>query len=381
MNETKRNIAPLMSNTTSFAKQHDLNSRNIFNVLYKKNNISVSNKTALFIDKLDFFDPSTSINSESLSQNIFNVSELCYSIKNFSVKTQFNIQKSWALIDVYGEKAQLNHISPKILVSKYFNKIRTKFNTVLFKEWINTSLQPTNVQVETQTNFYDFFSLGLKVASISRFPGFNDLYWQPGGNPNLKSEQTKEIESNLSSNFIYRKLDFSGKISLYKRWITNQIVWIPGEFYWYAQNFKNTQSQGLETEINIKLIASKELTLTTNFKSNYIDAFNIQSPKNQLAYVPRYQYHWNQHFNFKNWSINYGGDYTSFRYVSLDNKYYLPQYILHQLGISKIFNLKSVQLKTNFLIRNLTNIQYQIIALRPMPGRNFELSLTINYKK
>ena len=381
LNETKRNIAPLMSNIKSYAKQYDFNIRNIFSLTYKKDKFTISNKTAVFRDKLDFTDFTTNIFSKSISQNIYNVSELSYTIKNFSIMTQINIQKTWANIDVYGGKVQLNRYSPKLLVSKSIQAIKTKLNAVIFKEWVNNTEQPINLQAETQTKFLTYFILGLKAASISRFPGFNDLYWQPGGNINLKSEQTKEIESNLASSFKLNKFDFFGKVTVYKRWIKNQIVWIPGEFFWYAENFKNTQSKGLESEININYKISKETSLTTNFQSNYIDAFNNDSPNNQLIYVPRYQLHWNQNLNYKNWSLNYGGDYTSFRYVSWDNKYYLPQFILHQLGISKTFNFKSVQLKSNFLIRNLTNIQYQVIALRPMPAKNYELSLIINYKK
>jgi vitamin B12 transporter len=381
INQTNRNISPLMGNTSSFASQYDFNQRNILNFKYLIGKLVFSNKTALFIDNLNFTDSISSINSISVSQNIFNVSELSYTASGFSIVSQLNFQKSFATIDVYNGKVEQNRYSPKLLLSKSIAKLKTKINVVLFKEWINKSQQPINAQAETQTLFLRYFTFGAKAASVSRFPGFNDLYWQPGGNPNLKSEQTKELESNLAIAFKIKSFEFSGKISFYKRWIENQIVWIPGEFFWYAQNFTNSQSKGLESEININYKVSNEFSFTTNFQSNYIDAFNTNSPNSQLIYVPRYQYHWNESVKYKSWSLNYGGDFTSFRYVSWDNKYYLPQFVLHQAGISRTINFNALQIRTNFTVRNIANIHYQIIALRPMPGRNYELSIIINYTK
>ncbi|MFN5627994.1 MAG: TonB-dependent receptor, partial [Bacteroidota bacterium] len=56
LNQTKRNIAPLMSSTASYAKQYDFNLRNILSLKYQKNKFYISNKTAVFRDKLDFTD-------------------------------------------------------------------------------------------------------------------------------------------------------------------------------------------------------------------------------------------------------------------------------------------------------------------------------------
>ncbi|MFN5793873.1 MAG: TonB-dependent receptor plug domain-containing protein, partial [Bacteroidota bacterium] len=332
LNQTKRNIAPLMSSTASYAKQYDFNLRNIFSLKYQKNKFYISNKTAVFRDKLDFTDYSSNIFSESFSSNFYNVSEFNYSVENFSAMAQFNLQKSWAKTNEYLGKAELNRYSPKLLVSHSIKALKTKLNAVIFKEWVNTKQQPTNWQTELQTKLLSYLIVGLKAASVSRFPGFNDLYWNPGGNPDLKSEQTKEFESNISSTVKLNKLEFSGKISAYKRWIQNQIIWIPGEFFWYAQNLNNTKSKGLETEVNFNYNFSNDIKFSSNFQSNYIDAYNTNSPSNQLIYVPRYQYHWDESISYKKWNINYGGDYTSFRYVSQDNKYYLPQYFLHQVG-------------------------------------------------
>jgi hypothetical protein len=134
---------------------------------------------------------------------------------------QFNLQKSWAKTNEYGGRAELNRYSPKLLVSHAIKALKTKLNAVIFKEWVNTKQQRTNWQTESQTKIFNYLIVGLKAASVSRFPGFNDLYWKPGGNPDLKSEQTKEFESNISSTVKLNKLEFSGKISAYKRWIQN----------------------------------------------------------------------------------------------------------------------------------------------------------------
>jgi len=67
--------------------------------------------------------------------------------------------------------------------------------------------------------------------------------------------------------------------------------------------------------------------------------------------------------------------YTSRRYTGTDNETYMPGYNLSNLFLGKEFHLKNFMLSLQLDINNLFDLDYQSIANRPMPGRNYSVTL------
>ena len=77
------------------------------------------------------------------------------------------------------------------------------------------------------------------VAYNYRFPGMNDLYWRPGGNPEVKPEDGYSYDASVA----YRKqlcrgLSLDAEVSGYLMYIDNWILWLPkdgNQWIWTPQ--------------------------------------------------------------------------------------------------------------------------------------------------
>ncbi|WP_198024072.1 TonB-dependent receptor plug domain-containing protein [Pseudidiomarina salinarum] len=76
-------------------------------------------------------------------------------------------------------------------------------------------------------------------------PGFNDLYWPQGGNPDLQDETSYGIQLQWQHMIRDNKVTFSG----YARRLDNLIQWVPDSTGWYsAQNTEEAELRGLRLE-------------------------------------------------------------------------------------------------------------------------------------
>ena len=97
------------------------------------------------------------------------------------------------------------------------------------------------------------YFLKANISRNSKMPAMNDLFWVPGGNPDLKNEYafiyelTYEMKQKISSPLTLRY-----DLSIYRNTIKDMIQWHPGEFsYWTADNIQNVNSMGLESSVSL----------------------------------------------------------------------------------------------------------------------------------
>lgn len=224
--------------------------------------------------------------------------------------------------------------------------------------------------------------LKLNATRNYHFPTLNDLYWVPGGNPDLRPESG--YTGDFTAEYAYSKGIFDGFVSgtAYLSKIDDWIIWRPSEYqYWTAENIKQVFSRGLEfnargtMELNtwkISVSASYAYTKSTN-----TDAMQEgdNSVGKQLIYVPLNKGGVLGTVSFKGFYLNYDWSYVSERYTTSsneDNRHYLPAYSLHNADIGKVINFcKDYSLEVSLRVNNLFNLDYQAILYRAMPGRNY----------
>lgn len=217
------------------------------------------------------------------------------------------------------------------------------------------------------------------------YPTFNDLYWNPGGNPDLlpekatmseiglkyRSKQTKNFQITAEANGFYSLVD-------------NWIIWQPtSSSIWSPTNLKKVENKGIETNLSL---SKKVNQLQFSFKGKYAftKSTNIQlhqqineSLNKQLIYVPEHQFNYMLEIGLKNTQLTYNYRYTSLRYISTDNNWYLPANFISDVALSQKINLsENTKLQLSFRVNNLFNQTYQSIAWRPMPLRNYLFNLT-----
>ncbi len=228
------------------------------------------------------------------------------------------------------------------------------------------------------------------VARNLHQPSMNDLYWVPGGNPDLKhedgltAEASFEIRSSEKSN-----PKFETEFTSYFTHINNWILWQPDAVsrYWKPVNLKQVNSSGLEYMFHVKYELSKciftlqggyTFTAALNKKELYP---NDPTVGKQLIYVPRNSVYGNIAGSYQNWNLTFNTHWVGKRYTSTSNTRYLPDYFVSDLCLSKRFKMVKQEWSLQVSIDNIFDEDYQSVAWQPMPGRSFSVTLRYQFLK
>lgn len=233
----------------------------------------------------------------------------------------------------------------------------------------------------TATVSYSFTYLkGLKISAgyshNYRNPSLNDLYWNPGGNPDLKPEDGKTVDGNLNFTRAFERLSVESQVGAYYSQVSDWIQWKPTSYrYWVPENVSTVTAYG--AEIHLKLNYKLE-RWNFSVSGNYVFSHTTDEDDKQLIYIPLHHANAFADVNWRGWHLSYTMEFTGERKTSMsDNEFYgfrLMPYALHHVSMGKHFWKLDIELKIN----NLTDKDYQAILWRAMPGRSYEVSL--NFK-
>lgn len=234
-------------------------------------------------------------------------------------------------------------------------------------------------------------------ASISRnyrFPTLNDLYFLPGGNPDLRKESGWSYDAGLS--FAVGKAgvySLSGSATWFESFIKDWIIWLPTtKGFFSPDNIKDVHAYGVELKTDLDLALTQELTLGLNGTFSWTPSINKGEPRTpadqsvgkQLPYVPKYSSTVTGRLSWRKWSFLYKWCYYSERFtmssndISLTGK--LPPYFMSNISIEKGLSFKWADISLKGAINNIFNEEYLSVLSRPMPGINFEMFIGITPK-
>lgn len=224
------------------------------------------------------------------------------------------------------------------------------------------------------------------IAKSYRVPTFNDRFWIPGGNPGLKPEKGTNYE--LGAKFRYCDEDFSGniKVNTFYMNIDNWLLWKNGGSIWYAENVQNVESKGLEimTDFNYKFWVFKTVSgINYSFTSTQRveSLINTNALFRQVEYVPKHSGNIFSTSTYKNFDFTIDGNYTGEQFTNEETQNILDARFL--LNFAAGYNLEinnNNKFKITGMINNLLNTDYQANWGYAMPGINYRMSLTYNFK-
>lgn len=227
-----------------------------------------------------------------------------------------------------------------------------------------------------------------------RYPTLNDLYFMPGGNPDLKKESGWTYDAGLS--FSVGKDDvysLSGSVNWFESFINDWIIWLPTtKGFFSPDNIKDVHAYGIETKADLDIALSEDWNLGLDGTFSWTPSINEGEPRSpadqsvgkQLPYVPEYSSTITGRLTWKSWSFLYKWCYYSERFtmssndVTLTGK--LPKYFMSNISLEKIVSLKWADLSFKGAVNNLFNEEYLSVLSRPMPGINFEIFVGISPK-
>ncbi len=383
-----RNLPSSLLTSNNHERQLDESLRTLIQLKGMAKNFQYQLISALIKEQLIYQNNTLKINAKNNSYLIDNRANTKYYLNNkFTLINDVDIKYESAIADGYDAAHKRFNNSWLTGLNINFNRINFSIlNRFLAVNNFNKMLAPS---VGSQLKILKKEKLFLKanVGINYNYPTFNDLYWNPGGNINLKPEEAKMSELSLSyqnkSNKIKLFTTITGFYGIIKDWI----IWQPSTFnYWQPSNIKKVENKGIEASlkilktINTIKIQSKisyAFTQSTNKEvaQNAVD-FSINK---QLIYVPFNKLNYSLLVFYNNFYLNYTYNFTSKRFISTDNNWYLPANFISDLSLSKKIKLKAKRiLNFTFSVYNLFNQAYQSIAYRPMPKRNY--LITISYK-
>jgi outer membrane cobalamin receptor len=390
---TDRNLPSSMLNQQPGLKetQSDESLRTMLNYDHSGGVIKYSLTGAWMMNRLNYANSLVSIDSRNYSQTLTLKGTMERRIAEFTnLKVAVNEDLNYIKSNNYSENTTRNTLA--LTASAERNGGERLGAIFLLREILDTRkfLIP-DFSAGLQYRIIDGSDYFLKanVSRNSKIPSMNDMYWVPGGNPDLKNEYafiyevTGEMNKKISTSF---KVKYD--LSLFRNNIKDMIQWYPGDYsYWTAGNIKSVKSSGLESSFSADysegrfgatLSANYEYTKATTASSGTAHDASIGK---QLIYVPENQancsFRMNYSFLYASWIVTMTGK----RYLTVDNSDYLPGYMLNNMITGFRLKMKGNTVDLNFQIDNIFNVDYQTIAYYPLPGRSYSLKLLIQILK
>lgn len=227
-----------------------------------------------------------------------------------------------------------------------------------------------------------------------RFPTLNDLYFLPGGNPDLRRESGWTYDIGMS--FAVGKEDvysLTGSVNWFDSHVKDWILWLPTtKGFFSPRNVKDVHAYGLEGNGSFNVILGKDWSLALDGTLSWTPSINEGEPMSpadqsvgkQLPYVPEWSSSISGRLLWKRWSLLYKWCYYSKRHTMSSNDISLtgrlPEYYMSNVTIERGVSLKWAELSLKGAINNLFNEEYLSVLARPMPGINFEFFIGITPK-
>lgn len=344
--------------------------------------------SAYLKDKLIYNNETSKIHSNSNTYIYDNkVITSYYLNNNFIIKNNISIRYELARADGFIESH--NRFNNHWLLG--INKQIKRFDASVFNRfvWVGDQTQLISPSIGLQYKLLHNKNLKVKAnAAINyNYPTFNDLYWSIGGNENLTPEKSEMIELGLNYVKTINKSTMNTELTTFYSHVYDWIIWLPtSSSIWSPTNLREVENKGLEYslklntsyhKLKISFNSNYAYTLSTNLKAknNYDNSVN-----KQLIYVPYHQINYLLVLALKNYQFSYTYNYTGKRFISTDNNWYLPANFISNIRLSKTVKINpKTGVDMGFKINNLFNQDYQAMAWRAMPGRNYLFTFTFQF--
>ena len=219
-------------------------------------------------------------------------------------------------------------------------------------------------------------TLNLKGSAGRAFqvPTFNDRFYQPGGNPDLRPEKGWSMDAGI----IWVSQMIEAEFTVFSLYMTDQIVWKPvkDQSYWSPDNVLQVTNHGLETSMKLERRFHSGLRI----HGGALWSFTNSRGTGQIRLVPRHQI---KTFTDLQWhalalqiEVRYSGTQLITDETQENGVRKFPS-ILLLTGQARL-HLHPVTLRLQ--LANLTDKSYEYVPGHPMPPRAVRLDLSFTLR-
>ena len=365
----------LVNATDTKTKYKDFNIRNLIEWKAQFHQFESNLKFAFLSEEYKYYE---SINKDSFT---FGKVETLLAKYNFSYNWEDKL-KITVLLDATQNKgngsdiaAVKRQIGAAGLLLSHAVSNQFYYECTIRKEATSSYNSPILYTIGANYKPFSFYALKANISRNYRIPTFNDLYWVGLGNPELKAERSYQTE--ISNEFSGRHYKVTATV--YHTDIKDLIRWLPGTGGLFSpSNTAKVEVNGLEILLHLdKKIGRNRFDFNGTYA--YTDSEN-KDTGNQLIYVPFHKATAALGYNFRPFSLGYQYLFTGAVFKQSDNN---PNEIVDWYSVSNcnadIDLGRKDTCKIGFKVLNLWNRKYQSVEGRPMPGRNFNVYLILNF--
>ena len=383
--QAAREIPPTTTQTRSETTQRDDLLRTALHWKYSRGKGVIQARAGFFREQIDYREPRSGLRSLTHFHTLIGEVEGQWAVGG-GRQLHLGVNQTFteAHADAYGEPPQQYRGALFAGLRQAFGQWQAQLSAR--QAWADGALLPFVPALGLEGALFDWLTLRTKWTRNFRLPTLNDLYWQPGGNPELKAERGWSQELGLESAWsdATRRLTFS--ITAFNRNIDDWILWTPDAEagYWSAANVASVWSRGLETRLD-GAWHRKDWRIQLRLGYDYIRSTNQRAlerpriePGEQLIYTPEHQAFGRLSIAWRDWSLTYRHTYSGPVQTPTEP---LSGY---QLGYGQLqWQLRRKGFWGTLFLRaeNLWNAAYRVVERRPMPGRHYRAGLRLRWEK
>ena len=275
------------------------------------------------------------------------------------------------------ENAQRSFVSGTFLFSHELSD-KLNYGVNLRQEIVSDYQNPFLFSLNSSYKVAKNYIININGSKNHRVPTFNDLYWSgagASGNLEVLPETSWQVE--IGQTIEVKNIALS--LNAYSITTDNLIQWRPNtQGVWMAMNVQDVSQYGMELGFDWKRKwGNQELV----WESEYAYTKSIDNTtKNQLLYVPEHMLRSNLAYQYKKLVAFYQFLYTGSVYTTTDNSDSLSSYTVGNIGLDYHWpNISGIKFILGLKVNNLFNKNYQNVAYRPMPNRNFQIQLITKF--
>jgi vitamin B12 transporter len=381
-NRAQREVPPLVTQTASRAKQWDTGLRNALDAQWRRTHHTTEFRMGSFEEKITYHDSAVLVFSEIRFRTFNTELESRY---RFSDRQSLHVGVSFTQnkANAPGYAQGVAQTRTAAFASWKIALGRVLTQTDLRSTWGEGRTIAFIPAIGMRYDVHKIAALRVRASRTFREPTLNDLYWQPGGNPNLKSELGWSMESGADVGYDGSNWSIRYSGTAYWRKTDNLIYWAPtkGTPFWSPDNLSTVRTIGLENRLEIRKKLAKATEIVLHGSYEPISALNQKTlalpainAGEQLWYVPKLQYGLSPQLRFRAssiaWQYQRNGAVTT-------PEGQLAAVGLHNLSLQTQVKIKQVSANIYTRIDNLQNRTWYSIDRRPMPGRSWMAGIRI----
>ncbi|MFN5325431.1 MAG: TonB-dependent receptor plug domain-containing protein [Bacteroidota bacterium] len=373
-----REIPPLMTDPSSEAIQRDSSLRLVGNYRVNKEKWGLHLSGGIFFEDQRYDDPEFNIQGHYPVKTVLGEAEWRKILnEKLNISIGGSMSSSSATFKEYGSSSMRRDLLSAFAGAKYQPITRLRIQLNIRQEFLYGDKPILTPQMGMELDLLkSYLTLHASVGRNYHIPSMNDLYWIPGGNPDLEPEDAINME--LGMVIRHPAMDHSSlALNTFTTTTDNWIRWQPtSNGIYMPDNLRKVETKGGEAILNHRFELGKfDFRISAEYSyvmSTMVEAYHKHEAPligKQLMHIPNHKAAAGISIKKGKSTVVINHAYTGSRFIDSDNNAWLDGFLLADARFEHWFHINRSALGLNIGVFNFWDSKYEIMPFRPTPGR------------